>query len=229
VGDNRVNARTDKIKMFFAGGLLIILGVGVVAGAISGAVTRFRRGYFTDVAIGAAGALVGGLLFANNLAALFAAIVMLVATHFWQSTGAVGAFVLIASVALVPRLASFGEMRQLAEASPDDAERVLADAAERMNSQLPRMIDEVTRLEAVVAGPGKRLTYLYTLTDTPASDYSWTPIANALRQEVAAHLCGNRQTLDILRREVLIGQQYSGNDGKLIGSLSFTASDCLGK
>jgi uncharacterized membrane protein YeaQ/YmgE (transglycosylase-associated protein family) len=215
--------------MGFGGALLIVVGVGTVAGAISGAITRFRRGYFADVAIGVAGALIGGLMFANNLAALLAAVAMLVATHFWGSSGAVGAFVVIASVAFVPKLASIGEMGRLAKAGPEEAQRMLAESAQRMNSRLPRMIDEATRLEKVVAGPGKRLTYLYTITDAPASEYSWAQLADPLRQQLVAQLCGNRQTRDILSKEIVIGQQYSGNDGRLIGSLALAASDCSGK
>ncbi len=54
--------------------------------------------------------------------------------------------------AIMPRLFGGGSVEQQLE-----------EAAAKANLQLPQQLDEVTRCERVEAGPGKRMSYIYTL------------------------------------------------------------------
>jgi hypothetical protein len=66
----------------------------------------------------------------------------------------------------------------------DEEEKVkaLAEVANEINQACPKVLDDWTRIDSAVAGPGLRLTYRYTLTLPPGAD------ADAVRQGIDANL-----------------------------------------
>ncbi len=55
----------------------------------------------------------------------------------------------------------------------DTVESLLAEASKSLNAKCPMQIDQDTRLESTVAGPGRRLTYICTAMNVPADLAGW--------------------------------------------------------
>jgi hypothetical protein len=46
-------------------------------------------------------------------------------------------------------------------------DRALVDTASQLNAKLPMQVDQYTRLDSTAPGPGRRFTYMYTLSGFP--------------------------------------------------------------
>ena len=65
------------------------------------------------------------------------------------------------------------------------SEEFLKMTADMMNSSLPMMLDEDTQWDSSYAGPGKMLTYNYTLVNYSASQIDGLMFANSIRSTLA--------------------------------------------
>ena len=200
-------------------GFLIMLLIGVIAGAIAGVVTKFRWGYFADVGIGVVASIVGGLLIGKVYGAVLGAGGMLVAVHLWKTGGVIGAIVVIA-------IAQWAQMVYWATAP--SVEQQLSDDAATYNKGLPKMVNSDTRLDKVAAGPGKKLTYIYTYTGGAEQHIVWDNVAPSLRKVLLERICTSPSTAGLSRAGVDITQRYVDNKGATLAEVSITTNDCPG-
>jgi hypothetical protein len=110
--------------------------------------------------------------------------------------------------------------------SKQEIEAALARAAEEMNKKLPTMIDEDTRLEALAAGPGQRLSFLYTLTKASSIDVSDAMLKEMMQASIREGACSAASTRQMLDKGVELVYQYTGNDGKTIGEIVIQPATC---
>jgi hypothetical protein len=71
--------------------------------------------------------------------------------------------------------------------SSNSVESQIAAVAKEMNRQLPKQVDQITRLDRVEAGAGKSYSYIYTVTVTGLTEQQkQCIIENTTRQALAA-------------------------------------------
>lgn len=162
--------------------------------------------------------LIGGVLF---LSAVPAGIIALcgIPKHgcrylLWR--GLVG--VLVPCLLTAMAVPAFLKVRALA------GERVFQTAASNINKTTPQIIDEATRLDKAVAGPGKLLTLHVTITSHKLADLDMEIWKTEVRPQLKA---GNLESplVNILRNGGSITFIYSDSDGAKIDAFSITAAD----
>ena len=94
------------------------------------------------------------------------------------------------------------------------------------NEQLPMMIDKQTRLDKVVAGPGAKITYLYTLPELASFDVSAFWISNDVRPKVTKDVCDTAELRKLLASGAALEYAYKGKDGVDINQFQVQDADC---
>ncbi len=110
---------------------------------------------------------------------------------------------------------------------PPSVEEMLIRAANESNRTLPMAVDASTRLDTTVAGPGKRLTYNYTLLPQSADRLTEAQLDAAMGKTIRSSVCANPSMHDeFLRHSVDIAYRYRRSDGSTIGEIVVRSSDC---
>jgi len=105
----------------------------------------------------------------------------------------------------------------------DTVEVSMRKDADRMNATLPKMIDDVTRLDHVAAGPGNRFTYDYTLT---AVDVTAIPPdrLNEFKSTITENVCSRLP--EFRRNGTLVVYRYKSRNGDDIAEIQVPTVDC---
>ncbi len=94
---------------------------------------------------------------------------------------------LLSIVAIVAALAVGGALAKAAfkalfkRSDPISFDDALGEMSKRINANLPMMIDGETRLDTTFAGPGNRVTYLYTLVNVSSAELEPGEFVDAMR------------------------------------------------
>lgn len=102
----------------------------------------------------------------------------------------------------------------------------IADIVELENKSLPRMVDNVTRLDSVKANPGAQITYFYTLPQYASTEVSSQWVATEGKLKVAKGVCTDANLQPILASGATLMYVYKGNDGIYINQFQVTQDDC---
>ena len=73
-------------------------------------------------------------------------------------------------------------------------EEFLTQICDMMNSTLPMMVDEGIQWDSSYAGPGKTLSYNYTMLDYSASQIDGTMFANSISPDLIDTVCNMPET-----------------------------------
>jgi hypothetical protein len=106
-------------------------------------------------------------------------------------------------------------------------ENDVVQAAEMLNKSLPKMIDEETKFTSVTPGPGKKLTYHFTLVSTKSTDLDKQMFTENIRKGAVDHVCTTKESTKILKAGVELCYLYNGVDKKIISDFCIKNSDCL--
>ncbi|WP_035051989.1 hypothetical protein [Andreprevotia chitinilytica] len=101
----------------------------------------------------------------------------------------------------------------------------LAKAAEKMNQDLPKMVDPVTRLNHVDTGD-KSIQYNYTLTDPALADIDKSKLLDLARPKLLEAYCKSPSMQPFLKNNVTATYSYKNASGGDILSIRITAADC---
>lgn len=105
----------------------------------------------------------------------------------------------------------------------------LTQAANGVNASVPRMIDNITRLDGARAGPGPLFTYEYTLTNMRVSPLAPSALA-MLRRRLSAHVrravCRGNALQPMLLLGVTVRFDYHDRDGRELAMASVSRADC---
>lgn len=99
-------------------------------------------------------------------------------------------------------------------------------AAEQINAQVPKMIDNDTFLDKATVGPGPRLTYHYTLPNRKSDEIDADMMLSILKPDIAAKVCSNEEIKNILQYGGIYTYAYSGNDNVNILTFDIAGQDC---
>ncbi len=102
----------------------------------------------------------------------------------------------------------------------------LAEIAGQANQAAPANIDANTRLDGARAGPGLKLTSMYTLLDPESEGINATTFETKLTPVVKKGSCENSDLRPLIDQGVVVVLEYRGNDGKPIGTVSVNKDTC---
>ena len=104
-------------------------------------------------------------------------------------------------------------------------ERALVQTSNDMNAKLPMQVDKYTRLDTTVPGPGKRFTYLYTISDTSAEQVDPAEVITALRPVVVNGYKTNPQFATFREQGVEMHYVYRDTNGRHLGEIAVSPKD----
>jgi len=101
-----------------------------------------------------------------------------------------------------------------------------AKAAELANARGPVMVDQDTRWDKSVAGPGARLTYFYSFPKYSSRDIERAWLLANLQPEVRKGVCGSKEMKPSLQYGGTYVYSYTGNDRVEIARFELSKHDC---
>ncbi|MEL6438495.1 MAG: hypothetical protein AAFQ80_04475 [Cyanobacteria bacterium J06621_8] len=104
--------------------------------------------------------------------------------------------------------------------------KLLVETADMMNQNLPMMVDQNTRWDASFAGPGKTLSYKFTLVNYSAGKIDGVQFANDIRTSLTETVCNNSITKVFPENGVLLKFNYYDNASNLITRVNVAPNDC---
>ena len=108
-------------------------------------------------------------------------------------------------------------------------ERSLVKSVEEINASSPKMVDEITRLDGAQAGPGKKLTYLYTIVSLKAADVPPAIWNEQAAPNVKKQMQEAKALRPLFEAGVTVHCKYSGSDSVYINEVVITPADVIGK
>lgn len=102
----------------------------------------------------------------------------------------------------------------------------LSEIAGQANQAAPANIDANTRLDGARAGPGLKLTSMYTLLDPESEGINATTFETKLTPVVKKGSCENSDLRPLIDQGVVVVLEYRGTDGKPIGTVSINRDTC---
>lgn len=106
------------------------------------------------------------------------------------------------------------------------SENFLHQVANMMNQRLPVMVDRDTRWDASYAGPGKSLSYNYTLVNYSAANIDGSLFARNAHILLTERVCNEPSTVIFPQEGVLLNFNYYDNTRNLIARVKVQPSDC---
>ena len=106
-----------------------------------------------------------------------------------------------------------------------DMHKSLVYAANKMNSNLPMMIDKETRLDSPSVGSGANFYYFMTLPSFHSSEIDPKEI-DASAPQIKAGMCSLAEMRAVFEMGVTAHNIYRGKDGKEIARVSISPADC---
>ena len=106
-------------------------------------------------------------------------------------------------------------------------EAELVAAAKEFNANLPMMVDSVTRWDTTLPGPGRRLTYLYTLPSHNAEEVMRTDFAANLAERAPSAVCSSTEMKPLIDLDVVVVYIYRDKDGIEVAKIEVAKPDCL--
>jgi len=123
----------------------------------------------------------------------------------------------------------------LTACSGQDAEQVkklqsltrrLAEIAGQANQAAPARVDSDTRLDGARAGPGLRLTSMYTLVNAEPNGVTVATFDAKLAPTIRRNGCDNPELRPLIDQGVVVVLEYRGNQDNPIGTVSLTRDVC---
>jgi hypothetical protein len=130
--------------------------------------------------------------------------------------------VLFAALAALAACGEHGQQLRKAQALT----RRLAEIAGQANQAAPADVDSDTRLDGARAGPGLRLTSMYTLVNAESNGVNSTTFEAKLAPTIKKASCDNPELRPLIDQGVIVVLEYRGNRGNPIGTISLNRDTC---
>ncbi|MBV8144504.1 MAG: hypothetical protein JO184_05800 [Gammaproteobacteria bacterium] len=104
--------------------------------------------------------------------------------------------------------------------------RRLAEIAGQANQAAPAAVDSDTRLDGARAGPGLKLTSMYTLVNAESNGVNSTTFEAKLAPTIKSASCENPDLRPLIDQGVVVVLEYRGNQGEPIGTISVNRDVC---
>lgn len=130
----------------------------------------------------------------------------------------------IVSFALAFAGASFG-YRYMFGGDESDLDSALMATADRLNQNLPIMLDKETRFDASI-GINRTFLYKYTLVNYAAEDIDKGQFETAMESILVNHVCTTSEMEFFVNNHVPVEYAYYGKNGKHITTITVTKDQC---
>jgi len=104
--------------------------------------------------------------------------------------------------------------------------RKLAAIAGQANQASPASVDADTRLDGARAGPGLRLTVMYTLVNAEANGVTTATFEAKLAPTIQKTACDNPELRPVIDQGAVVVLEYRGNQGNPIGTVRLNRDVC---
>lgn len=108
---------------------------------------------------------------------------------------------------------------------PHKFDRTLVEMSDRINATLPRQVDKDTRLDTTIAGPGNRLTYLYTLPSLSTEDVDSVEFSKIMRPVLVNGYRTSPDMATLRNNQVELHYQYCDKSGDTIATIMVSPRD----
>lgn len=105
-------------------------------------------------------------------------------------------------------------------------EQRLQDVSNQLNKSLPRTLDEHTRQDTTAAGPGRRLTNIYTLTKIVPGSLKGEEVRKMLQPSIVAGYCTDPGMIYFRNNDVTVTYAYRDTSGAFVTRFDVRMSDC---
>ena len=110
--------------------------------------------------------------------------------------------------------------------SDEEISKTLVETAKLQKKSLPVMVDDVTRWDDAIAGPGKNWTYMYTIVVPESKNLNNQKINDYLGNKLRNTVCTQKEMELFVKHDVKLTYIYHDLEGNLIGKVDFNAGDC---
>lgn len=108
----------------------------------------------------------------------------------------------------------------------NDVESALHKLGNELNKNTPRQIDENTRWDTTMAGPGRKLTYHYTFLGGKSNQIDKAIFREYMTGRLKGSVCSSPDTDVFFQNDVTVLFRYEAADQVFIATLEFTPSSC---
>ena len=138
-----------------------------------------------------------------------------------------GILLILAGIAA---LAAFGVAQGFVDAmlksgGSISSERRLIEISKRTNAGLPHQVDRDTRLDTTMAGPGNRLTYVYTLVNLSSADVDSAELTARLKPQIINGYKTLPEMASFRERQVELHYHYRDKNGNVIATIVVSPKD----
>jgi hypothetical protein len=105
-------------------------------------------------------------------------------------------------------------------------QRRLAQIAGQANGAAPAAVDPNTRLDGAMAGPGLRLTVMYTLVNAGSNGVDRKTFEPLLTPTIRENGCANPDLRPLIDQGVVVILEYRGKQGDPIGTVNIDRGTC---
>jgi len=105
-------------------------------------------------------------------------------------------------------------------------QRQIASIAGQANQAAPAAVDPDTRLDGAKAGPGLKLTTMYTLVNAEANGVTTETFETKLAPVVKQGSCENTELRPLIDKGVVVVLEYRGLKGNPLGTVSVNRDTC---
>lgn len=105
-------------------------------------------------------------------------------------------------------------------------ESALRTMVNEANRGMPVLLDQDTRMDSLVAGPGAMLTYMYTLTTLRAGEVDRSALEQRIRGPIKLGVCSAPDLQEFFQYGVTLRYYYRGSDGGFAAQGDVTPKDC---
>jgi hypothetical protein len=107
-----------------------------------------------------------------------------------------------------------------------ELQRKIAQIAGQANGAAPAVIDPNTRLDGAKAGPGLRLTVMYTLVNAESNGVNSVTFEALLAPTIKENSCANPDLRPLIDQGVVVVLEYRGKRGDEIGTVNVDRGTC---
>jgi hypothetical protein len=105
-------------------------------------------------------------------------------------------------------------------------QRKIAQIAGQANGAAPAVVDPNTRLDGAKAGPGLRLTVMYTLVNAESTGVNSATFEALLAPTIKENSCTNPDLRPLIDQGVVVALEYRGKRGEPIGTVNVDRGTC---
>jgi hypothetical protein len=105
-------------------------------------------------------------------------------------------------------------------------QRKIAQIAGQANGAAPAVIDPNTRLDGAKAGPGLKLTVMYTLVNAESNGVNSATFEALLAPTIKENSCTNPDLRPVIDQGVVVVLEYRGKRGEPIGTVNVNRGTC---